>query len=42
MQFTVGKLIAYMNYLKAEDICNEGETFLYRLKEQLFNIGEHL
>lgn len=42
VEFTTGKLIAYMEYLTVEDILQEGEIFLYKLKEHLFKIGDEL
>lgn len=42
VEFKTAKLIAYMEYLTVEDIMEEGEVFLYKLKEHLFNIGGEL
>lgn len=42
VEFLTGKLIAYMDYLTVEDIMQEGEVFLYKLKENLFYIGNEL
>ncbi len=42
VEFTTGKLIAYMNYLTVDDIMEEGEVFLYKLQEHLFTIGNQL
>lgn len=42
VEFATGKLIAYMNYMTVEEILKEGEEFLYKLKEHLFNIGNKL
>lgn len=42
VEFTTGKLIAYMEYLTIDDIMQEGEIFLYKLQEHLFKIGNEL
>ena len=42
VEFTAGKLIAHMEYLTVDNIMDEGEAFLYKLNEQLFDIGNQL
>lgn len=42
VEFKIGKLVGYIQYLTVEEIMAEDDTFLQTLKQELYNIGAEL